>query len=117
MTMDAACRHPLCALIGGACSLAAGVSRGCRAGPRPDRAIAPEVIDRVRALLAQLDPAARAQPGVSARQVDAATELAQLIRREARDDRNLLVLVRTEELEPELATRLEALCRRTPAGR
>ena len=112
--MDGACRHPLCALIGGGCSLAAGVSRGCRAGPRPERAIAPEVIDRVGALLVALDPARPAGPDGAARQA-AAIELAQLIRREARADRNLLVLARTEELEPELGARLEALCRRAPA--
>jgi len=40
------------------------------------------------------------------------TRLAFLFRREARNDRNLLVLAADDELEPELGARLEALCRR-----
>ena len=109
-----ACRHPLCQLIGGACSLAAGVGRGCRAGPRPTRTFAPEVVDEVRALLAQLDPAQLAPPDGRARQIVAATRLAAIARREARDDRALLALAGDDELEPSLRARLVALCRRAP---
>lgn len=107
MNDAAPCGHPLCALVGGGCSLAAGVSRGCRAGPRPDRAIAPAVIDEVRGLLTALDPA---QPDDARRA--AAAQLARLIRREAREDRSALVLAADGELEPALADRLTALCRR-----
>ncbi|MBK7192362.1 MAG: hypothetical protein IPH80_07780 [Myxococcales bacterium] len=102
-----ACGHPLCALIGGGCSLAAGVSRGCRAGPPPDRAIAAAVIDEVRGLLGALDPEL---PDAARRA--AAAQLARIIRREAREDRSLLVLAADGDLEPALAERLTALCRR-----
>lgn len=102
-----ACGHPLCALVGGGCGLAAGVSRGCRAGPRPERAIAADVIAEVRALLSALDPA---QPDAARR--GAAAALARIIRREAREDRSVLVLAADGELEPALADRLTALCRR-----
>lgn len=101
------CGHPLCALVGARCSLAAGVSRGCRAGPRPERAIAPAVIDEVRGLLTAIDPA---QPDDARRA--AAAALARVIRREAREDRSVLVLAADGDLEPALAARLTALCRR-----
>lgn len=107
MSVAPACGHPLCTLLDGGCGLDAGVSRGCRAGPRPDRAIAPEVIAEVSALLAALDPA---HPD-AARRV-AAAALARLIRREAREDRSVLVLAADGDLEPALADRLIALCRR-----
>lgn len=79
------CAHPLCKTIGGACSLAVTRSRGCRpnivaADP------APEILDEVRTLLASLDRAA-------------AVRLAQIIRREALDERNLLAYARSEELD------------------
>lgn len=95
-----ACGHPLCELIGGACSIATGRSRGCTPG-LGSRTVAPEVLDEVRALLGAIDgdgPAAR----------DAAVRLAAIIRREARDDRLLLVHVRRDE--PDLAPALERLC-------
>lgn len=107
MSAAPGCGHPLCALLDGGCGLDAGVSRGCRAGPRPDRAIAPEVIAEVATLLGALDPA---QPDDARR--TAAAALARIIRREARDDRSVLVLAADDELEPALAARLTALCRR-----
>lgn len=102
-----ACGHPLCALIGDGCSLDAGVSRGCRTGARPWREPAPALVEEVRALLTALDPAAEL-----ASQRDAAARLAQLVRREARADGNLLALTRDDELEPPLRARLAALTRR-----
>ncbi len=107
MSAAVACGHPLCALLDDGCGLAAGVSRGCRAGPRPDRAIAADVIAEVGGLLTALDPA---QPD-AARRV-AAAALARIIRREAREDRSVLVLAADGDLEPALADRLTALCRR-----
>ena len=102
------CGHPLCELIGGSCSLATGRSRGCRPGLAV-KTVGPEVFDEVRALLAELD--AR---GPDERARTAAVRLAEIIRREARDDRHLLVLARTDE--PELVPALERLClRRRPA--
>lgn len=79
------CRHPLCATIGGACSIAVTRSRGCR----PNILAAepsPEILDEVRTLLATLDRAS-------------AVRLAQIIRREALDERNLLGYARAEELD------------------
>jgi hypothetical protein len=106
------CRHALCRLVGDECSLAAGVSRGCRTGPRTATPFGPELIEEVATLLAQL---AQPPPGdtvAAERQRAAATRLAFLFRREARSDRNLLVLAANDDLEPELRDRLEALCRR-----
>jgi hypothetical protein len=94
----------LCEIIGGACSLSAGVSRGCRSGPGAARVIAPEVFDEVAALLETID---RAPPDERRR---AAARVAELIRREARDNRNLLGLARADELE--FVPQLAALCRR-----
>jgi hypothetical protein len=95
------CAHPLCELIGGSvCSITAGRSRGCtpaiasRDGP-------PQVFDEVRALLPAIDAGDRA----------AAIRLAEIVRREARDDRNLVVLARDEE--PEVARALARLCLRS----
>ena len=65
------------------------------------------MIDEVRGLLTALDPA---QPDDARRA--AAAQLARLIRREAREDRSALVLAADGELEPALADRLTALCRR-----
>ena len=95
------CGHPLCALIGEAgCSIASGRSRGCTPGLAP-KTTEPAVFDAVRALLARLAAGER----------DAAGQLAAIVRREARDDRNLLANARDDE--PELADRLaELLVRR-----
>jgi hypothetical protein len=106
------CGHALCQLLGDDCSLAAGLSRGCRTGPRPATPFGPELVEEVRTLLAQLGPAPPDDAGAADRQREAATRLAFLFRREARNDRNLLVLAAEDEIEPELRARLEALCRR-----
>jgi hypothetical protein len=100
--VTADCGHLLCELIDGSCSLASGRSRGCTPGLAPKN-VAPEVFDEVRALLAVIDPEVRDD-----RSRAAAVRLAEIIRREARDDRNLLALARTDE--PELAPALAALC-------
>jgi hypothetical protein len=100
--MSVDCRHRLCELIGGACSLATNRSRGCR--PQlAAKTVAPEVFDEVRALLAAIEPGARDEQVRSA-----AARLAQLIRREALDDRNLVALARDEE--PALGEALAELC-------
>ena len=106
------CGHPLCQLLGDDCSLASGRSRGCRTGPRTAPPFEPELIDEVSALLAQLGSAPPGDAGAADRQRAAATRLAFLFRREARNDRNLLALAAEDEIEPELRARLEALCRR-----
>jgi hypothetical protein len=100
MTTD--CGHLLCELIGGPCSLATRRSRGCRPNLVP-RQIAPELLDEVRALLALIDPAVR-DPRIR----EAAVRLAEIVRREALDDRPLLAYARIEE--PELAPALARLC-------
>ena len=97
MTPD--CGHPLCELIGGSCSIATGRSRGCTPGLTA-RTIAAEVFDEVRTLLAAIERGERA----------AAVRLAEIIRREARDDRHVLAHARTDE--PELVPALEWLCLR-----
>jgi hypothetical protein len=106
------CGHPLCQLVGDECSLATGLSRGCRTGPRRATPFAAEVVDEVGALLAQLGEPPPDDADAEERQRAAATRLAFLFRREARNDRNLLALAAEDELEPELRARLEALCRR-----
>jgi hypothetical protein len=98
--MPTECRHPLCELIGGPCSIAANRSRGCRPG-LAEKTVAPEVFDEVRQLIAVIDAG-----GESAR--EAAVRLAAIVRREARDDRLLVVLARDED--PELAAALSRLC-------
>lgn len=96
------CGHPLCELIGGACSLASKRSRGCR--PQlAARELAPEVLAEVRELVAAIDPERRDE-----RVRAAAARLAQIIRREALDNRNVLALARDED--PELAAALAPLC-------
>lgn len=109
-----ACGHPLCPLAGEGCSLDTGLSRGCRTGPRTAAPFAPEVIAEVAALLAQLGPPLDAADDGVRR---AAARLAFVFRREAREGRSLLVLAADDagELEPELAARLETLCRRRVA--
>lgn len=95
------CRHPLCELIGDdACSIAAGRSRGCTPGLAA-KTIDPVVVDEVRTLLVAIATGDR----------DAATRLAAIVRREARDDRSLIAHARDEE--PEIAEQLaELLVRR-----
>lgn len=94
------CGHPLCELIGGACSITTGRSRGCTPG-LVEKTIASEVFDEVRELLAAID---RRDATTHA----AAVRLAEIIRREARSDRQLLAHARMDE--PDLAPALEALC-------
>jgi hypothetical protein len=108
--MTDGCQHLLCEIIGGACSLATQRTRGCRPNLTA-KEIAPEVVDEVRALLAVIDPDARTDVVRTA-----AVRLAAIVRREALEDRNLVVLVSADE--PELAPALGRLCRRhlrTPA--
>ncbi len=91
------CRHPICELIGeSACSIASGRTRGCTPGLSA-KTIEPLVFDEVRALLTAIATGDR----------DAAIRLAAIVRREAREDRNLLVQARDDE--PELAAQLGAL--------
>ncbi len=99
--MDPACTHPLCALIGGTCSLATNRSRGCRPG-RWTKVTAAAVFDEVRALLPAIEADARSEAGQAA-----AVRLAQLVRAEAREERNLLAQARDDE--PELAEPLARL--------
>lgn len=100
-----ACGHLVCELIGEAdCSIATGRSRGCTPSLGP-KEIAAELFDEVRELLAVIDPTA---PSEAVR--TAAIRLAEIVRREARQDRHLLAQVRTDE--PELAPALERLCLR-----
>jgi len=70
------------------------------------RIVAPEVLDEVRELLAVIDPDVRDE-----RVQAAAVRLAEIIRREAREDRHLLAQVRIDE--PELAPALARLCSRS----
>jgi hypothetical protein len=95
------CRHPICELIGGGeCSISSGRSRGCTPGLAA-KTIDAAVFDEVRALLA----------AIATGDHDAAIRLAAIVRREAREDRNLLAHARDDE--PELAARLaELLVRR-----
>jgi len=102
MTTD--CGHLLCELIGGPCSLATRRSRGCRPN-LVSKHVAPEIVDEVRALVALIDPDVRDD-----RIRRAAVRLAEIMRREALDDRPLLAYARIEE--PELAPALERLCLR-----
>ncbi len=91
------CRHPICELIGGeGCSIASGRTRGCTPSVAA-KTIDPSVFDEVRALLAAIATSDR----------DAASRLAAIVRREAREDRNLLAQARDDE--PELAAQLAAL--------
>jgi hypothetical protein len=97
------CDHLLCELIAdGTCSIATGRSRGCRPGLYSST-VAPDVFDEVRALVAVID-------AQDERARVAAIRLAEIIRREAREDRNLVVLARDDE--PELAPALSRLCSR-----
>lgn len=101
------CGHLLCELIDNCtCSIAIHRSRGCRPGVFA-KSVAPEVFEEVRTLLAAIDPDARTEQTRLA-----ATRLAQIIRREAMDERNLLAHAREDE--PELAAALAPLC--TPSS-
>jgi hypothetical protein len=106
--MTASCGHLLCELIGGSCSLDAGRSRGC--SPQlASRSVAPDTFDEVRELVALIAP--EGQPAaVDDRVRTAAVRLAQIIRREARDNRQLVTIARDDE--PELAPVLATLCTR-----
>jgi hypothetical protein len=101
------CEHPLCAIIGGTCSLAARRSRGCRPN-LSSKEVATEVLDEVRQLLAVIAPEARTEQVRTA-----AVRLAAIVRREALDDRNLLTIISSDE--PDLAPALAQLCRRRTA--
>jgi len=95
-----ACAHRLCGLIGGACSIAITRSRGCRPNiTSPETA--PALLDEVRTLIAAIEICDR----------DAAVRLAQIVRREALDDRNVLAAVRREDLD--FADALASLVRAT----
>jgi len=98
------CEHPLCAIIGGTCSLATRRSRGCRPN-LASKDVAPEVLDEVRQLLAVIVPDARTEQVRTA-----AVRLAAIVRREALEDRNLMTIISSDE--PELAPALAQLCRR-----
>lgn len=83
-----ACRHRLCALIGGACSIVITRSRGCRPNiTSPETSSA--LLDEVRTLIVAIEEGDRA----------AAVRLAQIVRREALDDRNVLAVARRDELD------------------
>jgi hypothetical protein len=101
------CTHLLCELIGGDCSIAISRSRGCRPTPWA-KTVPPARFDEVRALLGAIDPSAPSEAGRAA-----AVRLAQIIRAEALEERNLLAHARDDE--PELAERLAPLvARATP---
>jgi len=81
------CEHRLCRSIGGPCSLKVTRSRGCRPNVT-SKEVAPDVIDEIRRLVATAE-----------HDRTAAVRLAQIVRREALDDRNLLALVVADELD------------------
>jgi hypothetical protein len=101
MSVMSSCRHPICKLIGDdACCIASGRTRGCTP-VLAAKTIGPPVFDEVRTLLTAIATGDR----------DAAIRLAAIVRREAREDRNLLAHARDDE--PELAAQLaELLVRR-----
>lgn len=102
--MTNGCGHRLCELIGSSCSLASHRSRGCRSSRAP-RIVAPEVLEEARGLLAVI------VSGACAEEVrGAAVRLAEIVRREAHDDRSLIAQAHDED--PELGTALAKLCRR-----
>lgn len=93
----ASCRHPICELIAdGGCAIASGRSRGCTPG-LASKTIDLAVFVEVRALLA----------AIAAGDRDAAIRLAAIVRREAREDRNLLAQARDDE--PDLGKPLAEL--------
>lgn len=96
-----ACRHRLCELLGGPCSLAAARSRGCR--PNQVRALDPAIFDELRALVAAVEAGGAFDRA-------AAVQLADRVRRAALEGRNLVALVRAEELD--FADAFARLCAR-----
>lgn len=96
------CRHLICEIIGGECSLAIRRSRGCRLNVTSDQ-VAPERIEEIRQLLAVIDPEDRSEETRAA-----AIRLAAIVRREALDDRNVVQIVAGDE--PDLAPALTRLC-------
>ncbi len=94
------CRHPICELLGeDTCSIASGRSRGCTPGLA--KPVDPAMFDELRALVALIATGDR----------DAANRLAAIVRREAREDRNVLAHARDDD--PELGAQLaELLVRR-----
>jgi hypothetical protein len=93
--------------MGGPCSLATHRSRGCRAS-LASRSVAPEVFEEVRGLLEVI------ASGAGDEEIrGAAVRLAEIVRREARDDRNLVAQAQGDD--PELAAALARLCRRPGA--
>jgi hypothetical protein len=97
----AACTHLLCELIGGDCSIAISRSSGCRPSLRA-KPVGSEVFDEVRILLGVI---ARTDGGRVA-----AVRLAQIVRAEALEQRNLLAHAREDD--PELADLLAPLVAR-----
>ncbi|HEX4455960.1 MAG TPA: hypothetical protein VH143_34100 [Kofleriaceae bacterium] len=98
------CTHLLCELIGGDCSIAVQRSRGCHAAGWANT-VGSEVLDEVRALLGVIEPRAGTDRGRAA-----AVRLAQLVRAEALEERNLLAHAREDD--PELADLLAPLVAR-----
>jgi hypothetical protein len=92
------CTHLLCELIGGDCSIAVSRSRGCHAAGWT-KTVAADVFDEVRALLGAIDRTVGGRV--------AAVRLAQIVRAEALEERNLLTHARDDE--PELADALAPL--------
>jgi hypothetical protein len=106
---DAAeCGHVLCALVGGACSLVVGFSRGCSSELRAPSEIEAEVFEEIRGLVDRIGAARAPLEEGAAR--DAAVRLAAIVRREAREGRGVVVQARDEA--PELAAALARLCAR-----
>jgi hypothetical protein len=101
MIAMASCRHPICERIGDdACSIASGRTRGCTP-VLAAKTMRAHVLDEVRTLLAAIGTGDR----------DGAIRLAAIVRREARENRNLLAHARDDD--PELAAELaELLVRR-----
>jgi hypothetical protein len=99
--MAGTCTHLLCELIGGDCSIAINRSRGCHSGLWK-KTVSSEVFDEVRTLLGVIDPSARTDRGHAA-----AIRLAQIVRAEALEQRNLLAHARDDD--PELAEILAPL--------
>jgi hypothetical protein len=93
-----ACTHRLCELIGGECSIAVNRSRGCHAAAWT-KTVSATVFDEVRVLLTAIGTDRAA-----------AVRLAQIVRTEALEERNLLAHAGDDE--PELAELLAPLVAR-----
>lgn len=110
------CRHLLCEIIDGtvtvttpddtvpSCSLAFVRSRGCTPGTFA-KDLAPGVFEELKTLVGQIDPDARTDATTAA-----AARLAQIVRRESMEERNVLALVRAED--PDLGRTLNRLLAR-----